>query len=87
MKTILMSWPSVPPSPTSPSPLKHSVLQLEPIVHVAVVNVPVMDDDDRHKVTAGSMVTVTVTLKRVGLLVSPDTALLEIPSDISIATL
>ena len=29
-----------------------------------------MDDDDRHKVTAGSMVTVTVTLRREGLLVS-----------------
>ena len=32
-----------------------------------------MDDDDRHKVSAGSMVTVTVTLKRVGLLVSSST--------------
>ena len=29
-----------------------------------------MDDEDLHKVTAGSMVTVTVTLQRAGLLVS-----------------
>jgi hypothetical protein len=38
-----------------------------------------MDDDDRHKVTAGSMVTVTVTLMRTGLLehhhIDPDTLL------------
>jgi translocation protein SEC63 len=48
--------------------------------HISITTeTQVMDDDDRHKVTAGSMVTVTVTLMRTGLLehhhIDPDTLL------------
>ena len=56
-----------------PSPRKRRVSQLEHIMLCngdVMLSHSVMDDDDRHKVTAGSMVTVTVTLTRTGLLVS-----------------